>query len=76
VTFSVIAEMNEEKCFFKIYRVVPFYTGRNPLQYAMPIPAKPLIPIKYSKANSKETVVVTKEKAEYVFELDGLSINR
>jgi hypothetical protein len=41
-------------------------------RYNMPMPAKPLIPIKYSKANSKETIVVTKEKAEYVFELEGL----
>ena len=38
----------------------------------MPLPAKPLIPVKYSKANSTETIVVTKEQAEYLFELDGL----
>ena len=38
----------------------------------MPLPAKSLIPIKYSKANTTETIVVTKEQSEYVFELESL----
>ena len=38
----------------------------------MPLPAKPLIPIRYSKANWTETIVVTKQQAEYDFELEGL----
>ena len=38
----------------------------------MPLPAKPLIPIKHSKASTAETIVVTKEQTEYAFELEGL----
>ncbi len=37
----------------------------------MPLPAKSLIPLKYQQQNSKETLTVTKDKAEYVFELKG-----
>ena len=38
----------------------------------MPLPAKPLIPTKYSPAHSKETISVSKEQTEYVFALDAL----
>ena len=36
----------------------------------MPLPAKSLIPIKYSKASTTEKIVVTKEQTDYVFELE------
>ncbi|MCL2120295.1 MAG: hypothetical protein FWH27_17905, partial [Planctomycetaceae bacterium] len=39
----------------------------------MPLPAKPLIPIRYSKADTTERIVVTKEQTDYVFELEGLT---
>ena len=35
-------------------------------------PAKPLIPVKYSPANSRETITVSSSQTEYVFELDAL----
>ena len=38
----------------------------------MPLPAKPLVPLRYGPGRSKETVVVTPEQAEYVFELESL----
>ena len=41
----------------------------------MPLPAKPLIPIEYSRANPMVTIVVTKEQKEYPFELEGLPGN-
>ena len=37
----------------------------------MPLPAKPLVPIKYSQRQSKEIVTVTKTQSVYRFELDG-----
>ncbi len=42
-------------------------------RHGMPLPAKPLIPIKYSKADTTETIAVTKDKTEYRFELEGLT---
>jgi hypothetical protein len=38
----------------------------------MPLPAKPLVPLKYSSRQSKETVTVTKSQTIYAFELDSL----
>ena len=38
----------------------------------MPLPAKPLVPLKYSQKQSQETVAVTKSQAVYAFDLDGL----
>ena len=38
----------------------------------MPLPAKPLVPLKYSQKQSKETVAVTKSQAVYAFELEAL----
>ena len=38
----------------------------------MPLPAKPLVPLKYSQKQSKETVTVTKSQNVYTFDLDGL----
>ena len=38
----------------------------------MPLPAKPLVPLKYSQRQSKETVTVTKEQSVYTFELERL----
>jgi len=37
----------------------------------MPLPARPLIPIKYSKVSTTEKIVVTEEQKEYFFELEG-----
>ena len=38
----------------------------------MPLPAKPLVPLKYSQKQSQETVVVTKFQTVYVFGLEGI----
>ncbi|MDR2116557.1 MAG: hypothetical protein LBP87_09260 [Planctomycetaceae bacterium] len=38
----------------------------------MLLQSKPLIPKKYMQGQSKETITVTKEQKEYVFELEGL----
>jgi len=35
-------------------------------------PSKPLVPVKYSPANSRETISVPKSQTEYVFTLDAL----
>ncbi len=42
----------------------------------MPLPAKPLIPLKYSVGKTLEQITVTKDKAEYSFVLDGLEATR
>lgn len=39
----------------------------------MALPAKSLIPLKYSTGKSKETVVVSRDKTEYVFTLESLT---
>ncbi len=38
----------------------------------MPLPAKSLVPLKYQRHNSEETLTVTKDKTEYVFDLEGV----
>jgi len=38
----------------------------------MPLPAKSLLPLKYSQKQTTETVTVTKSQAVYIFELEGL----
>jgi hypothetical protein len=38
----------------------------------MALQSKPLIPKKYMPGQSKETITITKEQKEYVFELEGL----
>ena len=38
----------------------------------MPLPAKSLIPLKYSTNRSKETIVVSQPQKEYVFALEAL----
>jgi hypothetical protein len=38
----------------------------------MPLPGRPLIPLKYSPNRSTETIVVSKSQTEYVFILDAL----
>ena len=38
----------------------------------MPLPAKPLVPLKYSQKHSNETVTVMKSQTVYTFELDGI----
>jgi len=38
----------------------------------MPYPAKPLIPLKYSRANTTEKIAVTMGQSVYVLELEGL----
>jgi hypothetical protein len=41
-------------------------------QQGMPIHTPSLIPLKYTARQSKETITVTKEQSNYVFELEGL----
>ena len=38
----------------------------------MPLPAKPLVPLKYSQRQSQENITVTKSQTVYTFELDAL----
>ena len=38
----------------------------------MPLPAKPLVPLRYSQRQSQETLTVTKNQAIYYFELEGM----
>jgi len=38
----------------------------------MPLPVKPLVPLKYSSRQSKETVTVTKQQTAYTFDLEAL----
>jgi len=39
----------------------------------MPLPAKSLIPIRYSKADTTERIIITEGQTEYVLELEGLN---
>jgi len=48
------------------------YTPEETRRDGMPLPAKPLVPLKYSSRQSKETVTVTKSQAVYTFELDAM----
>jgi len=71
-----------------VMKTAAYYNGVAPGEYfvifqkyaepelrgdGMPLPAKPLIPIKYSKANTTEKIAVTKEQTEYVLELEGVT---
>ena len=38
----------------------------------MPLPAKPLVPLKYSHQQSREIITVTKNQTVYHFELEGM----
>ena len=49
------------------------HAPEEPGRGGMPLPAKPLIPVKYSPANSKETISVSKSQTEYIFSLDALT---
>jgi len=70
-----------------VMKTAAHYTGVVPGEYVvsfekyapedmrrdgMPLPAKPLVPLKYSQKQSKEIVTVVKTQAVYNFELDAL----
>ena len=64
-----------------VMKTAAYYEGVVPGEYTISFqksvpegmgPGKPLIPIKYFPAKSKETITVTREQAEYVFTLDAL----
>ena len=52
-------------------------TGQVELdKYDMPIRSHSVIPLQYTAGRSKETITVTKEQPDYVFELDGDSSSK
>ena len=68
-----------------VMKTAAYYQGVVPGEYTVSFqkrsipedmgPGKPLIPLKYSPTQSKETIAVTKGQNEYVFTLDALETN-
>ena len=48
------------------------YAPEETRRDGMPLPAKPLVPLKYSSRQSKEAVTVTKSQTVYSFDLEAL----
>ena len=48
------------------------YAPEETRRDGMVLPAKPLVPLKYSQKQSQQTVTVTKTQTVYTFELDGM----
>ena len=65
-----------------LLKTAAYYEGVVPGEYVISFqkrsvpedmgPGTPLIPVKYSPTNSKETISVSKSQTEYVFALDAL----
>jgi hypothetical protein len=65
-----------------VMKTAAYYQGVVPGEYTISFqkrevpedmgPGKPLIPLKYSPTDSKETIAVSKSQKEYVFALDAL----